>query len=97
MTIMVLTKGCDHIHTQTVPHPDFFRHTVFLSVRVDDLVTTKIPPPPSYVVGWGERGRQDRRIFDIPGLWGSISVSHEKIFVSEVFVGYNKKRVDSCV
>ena len=45
MTIMVLTKGCDHIHTQTVPHPDFFRHTVFLSVRVDDLVTTKIPPP----------------------------------------------------
>ena len=40
---------------------------------------------------------KDRRIFDIPGLWGSISVSHEKIFVSEVFVGYNKKRVDSCV
>ena len=40
---------------------------------------------------------KDRRIFDIPGLWGSIFVSHEKIFVSEVFVGYNKKRVDSCV
>ena len=56
MTIMVLTKGCDHIHTQTVPHPDFFRHTVFLSVRVDDLVTTKIPPPPRPMWWGGGRG-----------------------------------------
>lgn len=56
MTIMVLTKGCDHIHTQTVPHPDFFRHTVFLSVRVDDLVTTKIPPPRPMWWGGGRGG-----------------------------------------